>query len=122
MGEQFIADIKSLSGLIKDNWSLCNFLGKFEKEYMVAETIHAANLNLRAYGEPFSIRGAGVFRDAGHGLVENASSYRALRADGLFREEERELAGHGRVTVIFPTPELIERLKQFFSEQAARPA
>lgn len=112
--EQLKSDVLELAELIKDNWSLCEFLGKSEKEFMVAETIHASRINLRAHGEPFSIRSNGVFSVSGGGLFDNAGSYRQLLNDGLFREEERDLTERGRVVVIFPTRLLIEKLKQFF--------
>lgn len=115
MNSQFTTDIKELAAKIKDNWTLCNFLGKSEKEYMVAETIHAARLNLQSYGEAFSIKGN--IRDGRYGLFENRSSYASLVEDGLFREEERNLPEHGVVTVIFPTPLLIEKLRQFFKQK-----
>lgn len=102
------ADIRQLAVLIKDNWTLCEFLGNSEMEYMVAETIHAARLNLAEHGEPFSFRGDNVFSNYGNGLVNNANAYQRLLDDGLFREERR----HGR-PVIFPTSKLTDKLKRF---------
>lgn len=78
---------------------------------MVAETIHAAVINFNQHGEPFSFKGR--IQDSGNGLIENSTSYAALLRDGLFREETRKIDGRTR-TVIFPTPLLIEKLKQFF--------
>ena len=109
----FHTDLIRLAGLIKDNWSLCNFLGKTEKEYMVAETIHASVNNLKKHGQAFSIRGNNVFGVHGNGLIDNASSYRALIHDGLFREGTRNIDGKD-VTIIWPTTLLIEKLKQYF--------
>lgn len=109
-----VDDISRLAALIKDNWSLCEFLGNSEAEYMVAETIHAAKINLEQHGEPFSIRGAGVFACTGGGLFDNGSAYHRLLDEGLFVEDQREIDGQN-VTVIFPTQKLIEKLDAFFA-------
>jgi hypothetical protein len=116
MDDRFKSDVLALAGKIKDNWSLCNFLGMSEKEYMVAETIHAARINLRDHGEPFSIRGDGVFSRSAGGLINNGGAYRALLADGYFIEEERTLDAK-RHTVIFPTRKLLDALKTFFDRK-----
>lgn len=107
---EFAGRLRRLAGRIEDNWSLCEFAGKAEREYMVAETIHAAVRNLDAHGEPFSFRGDGVFAVHGNGLVDNAGSYRWLLDAGYFEEAQRQ----GRA-VIFPTARLLDALERFFA-------
>ena len=69
----FPARIKALASRIKDNWTLCEFMGRCEREYMVAETIHAAAINLDSKGDAFSYRGGGVFSSSPH--ADNGSAY-----------------------------------------------
>lgn len=119
LDSMFTADVLLLADQIKDNWSLCEFLGKTEKEYMVAETIHAARINLQKRGEPFSIRGNNVFAVGGGGLIDNGGAYRALLDDGYFIEEKRVI-DNKKATVIFPTRKLLNALKGFFAMRPNR--
>ena len=105
-----IERVRRAAARIKDNWSLCDFLGKAEKEMLVATTIHACVRNFDEHGEVFSFRGNSLDQDSGAGLVENRSSYRALLDDGYLVETVRE----GRA-VIKPTVKLLEKLERFFS-------
>ena len=111
-----IEDVNLLAGRIKDNWSLCQlFEGRrraCEAEMMVAQTIHAAKLNAKEHGKPFSFRGAGVFCWSGAGLVDNASAYAMLCEEEFFIEDKHD----GR-TVIFPTKKLVKYLNDFFSSK-----
>jgi hypothetical protein len=105
----FISRLRKVRPFIKDNWSLCDFLGACEREYLVAETICAAVKNLETYGEPFSFRGAGVFTSGGNGLIDNGSAYRWLLDNDYF--SEADCAGD---VVIFPTAKLLTALEAFF--------
>lgn len=109
-------EVNELAAKIKDNWSLCQFMENngpraSEKEYMIAETIHAAKLNIEAHGEPFSFRGNGVFSVQGGGLADNATAYSYLVNEGYFIEDKRK----GRA-VIFPTKRLGHALFAFFEK------
>lgn len=95
-------DVTRLARSIKDNWTLCEFLGKCEAEYMVAETIHAAAKNMTEHGEPFSFRGGGIDNNAGYSLL-------------LRRELIVEGKRLGR-PVIFPTQKLIDELDRFLAK------
>jgi hypothetical protein len=88
--------------------SLCGFIRKAEREFMVWETISAAVVNLRKHGEPFSFRDNNVFAVHNGGLIDNNSAYRYLVKNGYFAEQEQS----GR-TVIFPTEKLLARLEAF---------
>jgi len=107
------SDVLRLKSLVKDNWSLCNFYGKSEAEMMIAQTIHAAVINFKDHGEPFSFRGHGVFTSHGNGLFNNRQAYASLIKDGMFVEEVR-----GEQVVIFPTQALINKLDEFFAKKA----
>lgn len=102
-------DVSRLAPMIKN---LCGFYGKHEADVMVAQTIHAAAINLEEHGEPFSFRGDGVFKSSGAGLVNNGSAYHRLMNDGMFIEEKR-----GEKVVIFPTVALVARLDSFFKKK-----
>lgn len=120
---EYVAQIFKFAGLIKDNWSLCEFLGKTEKEYMVATTIHACRINLEMHGVPCSIRGDSVFMDGGSGLQQNSSSYRALLEDGYLIESEcpkQMQADHAGAVVLFPTQKLLNALAAHFDKAISR--
>lgn len=104
-----IERIRRVAALIKNSWSLCDFMGKAEKETMVASTIRACVHNYEEHGEVFSNRGKNLDEDYGGGLVENRSSYTSLLTDGYLVEVKRD----GK-TVIKPTVKLLERLEKFF--------
>lgn len=104
-----IEDIKPLADKIKNNFSLCEFLGMAEAEYMVATTIHACVINNNNHGKPFSFRG-NVFGTSGHGLINNGAAYAMLLEEGLLVEGKRQ----GKV-IIWPTQLLIDKLNKFFA-------
>lgn len=108
-----LPDIERLAGRIKDNWSLCQlFEGTrraSEAEMMVAQTIHAAIVNQKKHGEPFSFRGDGVFGGGGGGLVDNATAYGMLLDRAYFVEETR-----GDKTVIFITQKLLDFIDGYY--------
>jgi hypothetical protein len=105
-----VEDIQTLAEHITDNWSLCNFLNKSEKEYIVATTIHACLKNYEKTGEIFALKGRNLNLESR--LVQNHSSYNSLLDDGFLEEFER----NGE-QVIRPTEKLIDKLKQFFKIQ-----
>lgn len=109
-----IERILPLTEKIKDNWSLCEFFADMgsrasEKEYMVAETIHACKINHAQHGECFSFKGK--LQNSGNGLVDNTTAYGWLVGNGYFKEETRESR-----PVIIPTPKLLDRLEWFFKQ------
>lgn len=114
-----IEDVNRLAEIIADNWSLCELFAHkrnaCEGEYMVAETIHAAAINAKAHGKPFSLKGNGVHSCGGGGLVNNGAAYGWLIEDGYFVESEHE----GR-PVIYPTRKLVLHLDAHFSRKAKR--
>lgn len=101
-----IERIKRLAGLIKDNCSLCNFLGKYEKEDLVAGTIHACVTNYEKRGEAFSFKG----NISDNQLFQSGTYYNALVRDGYFTEGTYE----GKATII-PTDKLLTDLEKFFN-------
>lgn len=112
--------------LIKDNFSLCEFLGKTERDILVAQTIHACRTNLDEYGEAFSYKVP--LSNSPH--ARYASSYQWCLANVLFREEKRNplivdlpvgVVRHddGQVVVIIPTETLFRRLAAHFEVQEA---
>lgn len=107
--EQFIADLRAVRTNIRDGFSLCDFMGVSEREALVVQTIVAAVNNLDTHGEPYSIRGKGVFTTHGGGLIDNRSAYGYLVDVGYFEEENR-----GENVVIFPTRKLLDALLRFF--------
>lgn len=112
-----IEQIKSLASKIRDNWSLCEFMANegpraSEKEYIIAETIHACVINHAEHGEAFSKRGANLDNCHGNGLADNRTAYGTLLRDGWLVEQTRE--GVGRVIV--PTDKLIKALEVFFTK------
>lgn len=114
-------EVNKFAEQIKDNWTLCEFMANngpraSEKEMMIAQTIHAARINLQKHGEPFSFRGDGVFSVHGGGLADNATAYGYLVSEGYFKEGK-----HKNRVVIFPTKKLGAALTAFFN-RAARAA
>lgn len=101
-----IEDIKRLAKKIKDSFSLCNFMGKTEREVLVAQTIHAAVINHKAHGKPFSFN---KIRYSSR-MCDNFSAYDWLIERKYFMEDKRQ----GQ-KVIFPTQALIDKLNVFFS-------
>jgi hypothetical protein len=108
LNSQQVKDVQRLARRIKDNWSLCNFLGKAEKEYMVATTIHACVKNHQTTGEMFSKKGGNLNHETR--LCQNSSSYAAMINDGYLVEADRQ-----GEAVILPTQKLIDKLKRFFA-------
>jgi hypothetical protein len=105
--------------------SLCNFYGNCEAEVMVSQTIIAACKHLEQYGEPFSFRSPRVFSASRMGVIDNGSAYRCLVEDRMFDEKIRHQTAfrelpegvtepNGEVTIIFPTPMLLQRLATHF--------
>lgn len=109
---RFLADLRDLKARIKDNWTLCNFAGKAEVEYMVATTIHAAASNLAAHGDPFSRKDPSVTRDGPH--ADNSASYARLLRRGWLVEVARD-----GETVIYPTRRLLDALLAFLPGRPA---
>lgn len=107
LDDHFLQDLAFVREQIKDHRSLCEFMGKTEKEVLVAQTIRATGVTLEAEGEPFSV--LGNLQDSPH--CENTASYQDLVDDGYFAEETR-----GKRTVIFPTRKLLDALKVFFAK------
>lgn len=116
-----VEDVNRLAELIKDNWSLCQLFEGHrracEAETMVAQTIHAARINAKKHGEPFSFKGDGVHGSSGGGLVDNGTAYAWLVGEEFFVE-----SGHAKLgrEVIFPTKKLIDRLDAFLARKAPR--
>lgn len=104
-----IEDIKRIAPKIKDSSSLCGFLGKTEKEYMVAETIHACKLNHKNHGQCFSFDKVKYETR----LAQNLSSLDALIEDGLLVQGKFK----GKKTLI-PTKLLIGMLDAYFAKEA----
>jgi hypothetical protein len=102
-----IEDVKLLADHIEDNWSLCKFLNKSEKEYIVATIIHACVKNHAPTGEIFAYKGKNLHLETR--LTQNRSSFTDLKCAGLLEEIDR----NGEL-VIRPTELLIEKLKEFF--------
>jgi len=116
--------LDALCKKIPDNWALCNFLGNCEVEVMVAQTLHACQINLKERGEAFSFRGGGVFSTGGGGLVDNGKAYQRLLDEGYFEERRRKATDvnppddtrvdeHGQVVVIVMTEMLLLKLEWF---------
>ena len=124
--QQYLDDLKAIVKRIKDNFSLCEFAGKTETEYMVAETVHAACLNFKDHGQPFSFKGEEV-RSVGGGM-DNDTGYQICLDRGWFYEEPLDPAlgilvpkktwmEDGKVIVIFPTRKLLDDLNVFFANK-----
>lgn len=111
--ETFVADLRAVRARLKDSFSLCEFMGVTEREVMVFQTIRAAVTNLDSLGEPYSVRGSGVFTVAGNGLFDNRSAYTYLVDKGYFDEEDRD-----GLTLIFPTRKLLNELMDFFGRHS----
>lgn len=108
----FIDRLKTVRLHIKDNWSLCDFMGKCEREDLVAQTVCAAVLNVERLGEAFSWKGNNLDRDDPSGLCDSGTAYRWLVDCGYFEEATRD----GK-PVIFPTGRLVARLEGFFAKK-----
>jgi len=107
-----IEDLRRLKAKMEDNFALCSFMGKTEKEYMVACTIHAAvnNFDDPERKEAYSVRG-NVFCN-----TDNTQSYNFLRERGYFHEEARD-----DKIVIFVTQKLVDALDAFFDKGTTIP-
>ena len=116
--------INRLCDKIPDNWALCEFLDNFEAEMLVAQTLHACQINLEKRGEAFSFRGDGVFSVSGGGLVDNGKAYCRLLDGGYFEESHRQatdvnppddirVSANGQVVVIVMTEKLLKKLEWF---------
>ena len=114
--EQDIADLRELAKKIKDDWSLCGFMGNCEKEVMVGQTIRAATINLEKRGEGFSVRGDNCLIGRQRCGTDNASAYNYLINNEYFEEAERVIAKK-KIVVIFPTRKLLDELKVFFARK-----
>jgi hypothetical protein len=117
-----IEDVNRLAGQIEDNWTLCQLFEDHrracEAETMVAQTIHAAKINAKEHGKPFSFKGDGVHGSSGGYLIDNGTAYAWLVDEGFFVE-----SGHSvlKREVIFPTRKLIDRLDRFLGNPIATP-
>jgi len=103
-----IKDIRRLVPKIKDSFSLCNFLGKTEKEVLVAQTIHACKINHKKRGICFSFDGV----EGQSTLCQNISSLEALIEDGLFVRGKFKSK-----PVLYPTKLLVLMLDAFFAKK-----
>lgn len=106
--DTYVDRIRAIARRIKDPFTLCMFMGKTEREVMVAQTIHASVVNMDKRGEPYSVRGSNVYANHGNGLVENRQSYAWLLEQDYFIEETR-----GADVVIFATEKLLGELEKF---------
>jgi hypothetical protein len=113
--------VRFFAELIKDSFSLCNFLGKTEREVLVAQTIHACVMNLDIRGKAFSFKA--ILLDGPH--AENIASYQWCVNEGLFREEllsiidppeETAMGDDGRPIGIIPTLKLFAKLAGHFGK------
>lgn len=105
--------ILALAERIKDNWTLCNFAENMgsracEKEVMIAQTIHACRINLKAHGKAFSFDECDRGCHNG-GLVDNGTAISYLFRKGYFKAGKFQ----GKPTII-PTPKLLAALEDFF--------
>lgn len=116
-------NVQFFAPFIEDHRSLCELLGKTERELLIAQTIHACLINLKERDEAFSFKVA--LRDGPH--FENLASYKWLIDNGLIREELRHATmvnaprdvprnEEGDVTVIIPTEELFRMLSRHFGK------
>ena len=103
-----IKDIKRLVKKIKDDFSLCGFRQHHEGNILVAQTMHAAVLNHKKRGEPFSFNEIKVSTR----LCDNFAAFDSLVEDGFFTTGKRE-----KRPVIFPTQKLIEALDNYFDKE-----
>ena len=120
LDERYLEDLQALKDKIPDEWALCELFdgvmrSAAEAETMVAQTLHAACINLKKRGEPFSIRSDNVFTRTGAGLVNNGGAYHSLLEDGYFIEEKR-----GEETVIFCTRKLLDHLIDHVREEGLK--
>ncbi len=114
LDEHFIEDIKTLKqDIVKAEGYLWNFMDNAERETLVAQTVSAAEVNLREQGEPFSIRGPGCLQGWQRCGTNNRAGYEYLINNGYFVEEQRVVDGEDTV-VIFPTRKLLDKLKKHF--------
>jgi hypothetical protein len=107
--------LRALKAKIKDCWSLCGFMQKFERDCLVFETIHASVNNFDKYGVAFSFRGNSVFAFYGNGLIDNASAYDYLVREGHFIESQRR-----EKPIIIPSEKLLTALEEFFAKKEVR--
>lgn len=123
---QFITDLKSIAKKLKDSWSLCEFAGKSEAEFMVWGTISAAIVNLRDRGVPCSFKAGSCDSISGGGLANNPAGYRILLDRGWIEEQVFDSAAvnppedsniRGKTTVIWPTRRLLDDLKSHLSKK-----
>lgn len=115
--DAFLADLRTVRDTMGTGWLGDTWLQNSEAEGMVQQTIHAAMINLDKRGEPFSIRGDGVFGVSGGGLINNGPAYKRLLDDGLFCEDERVIDDKPKV-VIFPTRKLLWLLLAHLVEES----
>lgn len=110
--------IRRLAAQITKGWELCDsWLQNSESELMICQTLSAAVINLEKRGEPYSIRGVGVF-SCGQ-CVDNDRAYRRLVSEGYFTEEERTIDGIA-ATVIFMTPKLLDAVEAHFANEESK--
>ena len=79
-----------------------------EKEYLIAETIHACRNNLKEYGEAFSFDAVTNMSPQNGGIIDNGTAYNYLFNDGYFT--------HGKFkerNTIIPTEKLLDELEEF---------
>lgn len=106
-----IERLRVLKGKIRDPFSLCGFLDKCEREYLVAETIHAAVTNFDKRGAAFSFLGAGATINHGGG-PQNGTALYFLTSNGYF--DEGEFDGE---PIVIPTEKLVLALEEFFARE-----
>jgi hypothetical protein len=96
-----------------------------EQEYMITETIHAALINLKQNGHPFSFATDNARHGfSGGGLVDNGSASRTIVNEGLIEEvwlptnqvkkpSKDAVRESGKILVWFPTQKLLEKIAGF---------
>ncbi len=101
-------DVRRLAEKIDNSFSLCSFMGKAEKEYMVAYNITSCvnNLDNPEYGKLVSFKGN---VSSTH---DNWTSYQYLIEEGFFVEDTFQ-----DKIVVLPTQKLINKLDRYFNRE-----
>ena len=105
-----IEDVMKVEPRITDEMSLCDFLGKTEREIIVCQTIHACPNNQKNNGACFSFN---EIRESG--FSENGTSLDWLVEHKLLAKGEHE----GK-PVLYPTKKLIEDILKYFVKEDKR--
>lgn len=123
-------DLRRLTKRVPNQWALCELFKDFkrasEMEFIAGSTLHACVNNLDRHGKAFSFVSNSVTATSGGGLVDNATAWSQLKANGfidaVFVAEGAYSPvpddinnSDGSILICWVTRKLLDRLKGHFA-------